>query len=331
MPLVRILRNQTWPNLMQQTPGSLGVWGDFEFTLDTVEACDYVLILNKPAEDTIVRCPPERVWAIIQEPPNEMFGLLHRGDPSYARIYTSDPGLHGDPFVQSQPALPWLVKRDFDYLSNCSVPDKGNGLSWITSDKMVFKGHRDRMRFLERIQGRIDFDLFGKGYQPLDDKWDGLAPYRYSLAIENFSNPLYWSEKIADCFLAWTMPIYYGCTRITEYFPAEAMVQIDIHDEHVLEKIQDVTQSDLWKRGLEAIAHAREMVLKKYQLFPFIGHEIQKFEGEIASDSASAQEIYISHEPSPDLTAYYRVQKIWRGVVPGSIRQQLAKIRMMFE
>ena len=30
------------------------------------------------------------------------------------------------------------------------------------------------------------------------------------------------SEKIADCFLAWTMPIYYGCPRIAEYFPAES-------------------------------------------------------------------------------------------------------------
>src|SRR5687768_17715451 len=61
--------------------------------------------------------------------------------------------------------------------------------------------------------------------------------YRYSLAIENFSGPYYWTEKVIDCYLSWTMPLYFGCTNLADYFPAESFVQIDIHrsEEHTSE------------------------------------------------------------------------------------------------
>ena len=31
----------------------------------------------------------------------------------------------------------------------------------------------------------MPFDLFGRGFHPIADKWDGIAPYRYSIAFEN--------------------------------------------------------------------------------------------------------------------------------------------------
>jgi hypothetical protein len=47
------------------------------------------------------------------------------------------------------------------------------------------------MKFLRKIQkNNLEFDLYGRGFCSIEDKWDGLAPYRYSLAIENFSGPL---------------------------------------------------------------------------------------------------------------------------------------------
>jgi hypothetical protein len=66
-----------------------------------------------------------------------------------------------------------------------------------------------------------------------------VSSYKYSFAIENFHNEYYWSEKIADCFLAWTMPIYYGCEYINNFFPLEAMIRIDINDPDVVEIIKE--------------------------------------------------------------------------------------------
>lgn len=275
MTVVRIIKNWDWPDLMRQTPGCRGVWDGIQFTLDPVEACDYTIVLNNVPQETTVQCPPRNVWSVMQEPPNERFRLDHRGISAVKRVYTQNPELRSKRYIHSHPAIPWHVNKDYDYLSSCSMPDKIRNVSWITSNKSIFRGHRKRLRFLEAISRRNEFDLFGRGFSPIEDKWDGLAPYRYSIAVENFRNPHYWSEKLADCFLAWTMPIYYGCTRISEYFPADAMIQIDIDDPEAAEKISEAISRNLWRRNLDAIDHARRLVLDQYQLFPFIAQQIR--------------------------------------------------------
>ena len=297
MTLVRIIKNWEWPDLMRQTPGRNGFWGGLQFTLERADTCDYVIVLNRVPEDTALQCRPENVWAIMQEPPNEHFKPMHRGSLSCKRVYTTDVDLRGRQYVHSHPALPWHVNRDYDYLTSCSLPTKERSLSWITSNIGVFEGHRARLRFLETIRGQVSFDLFGRGFAEIQDKWDGLAPYRYSLVVENFRNAYYWSEKIADCFLAWTMPLYYGCTDITKYFPGEAVVRIDIDDPMVVERIRDVVSTDLSKRNLDAIAHARELVLRRHQLFPFVADQIKEYEQSSSSRPVAAGAILISDQP----------------------------------
>lgn len=287
--LVRIIKNYRFPgeqnykstpavppDLLRQTPEHRGVWNDLIFTESPVKKCDYAVILNKPASKTEIDCPPERVWAIIQEPPNEYYKSMHRGDRQFQKIFTTDQSLKSKRYSQNQPATPWLVNRDFDSLINCKPEKKTDQISWITSKLNYTKGHQRRLNFLEQIQTNTKVNLFGRDFIHLEDKWNGLAPYRYSLAIENYSCPHYWTEKIADCFLAWTMPIYWGCTNLSDYFPSDSYIQIDIEDPSVYKKINEITKSGLQQKHLDAIDHARKLVLNKYQLFPFIESEIIK-------------------------------------------------------
>jgi hypothetical protein len=331
MTIVQVVKDWNWPDLMRQSPGRRGIWQGVQFSLERLEQTDYALVLNKPAQDTLVRCPPQHVWALMQEPPNEMFGTMHRGDPSYARIYTNDDRLRGDRYIHSQPALAWYVNRDYDELLSCGIPEKDRALSWITSSQTVFKGHRQRMKFLKRIQSQVAFDLYGRGFAPIADKWDGLAPYRYSLAIENFQNPYYWSEKLADCFLAWTMPIYCGCTRIGDYFPPESMVSIDILDPQVGEKIRAVLASRAWERNLDAIAEARSRVLERYQLFPWMAGEIERHEREHIVRVCRPEPILLPANLRVPLTPVDHLRRLWRRVVSRSLREKLARLRQYFE
>ena len=271
-----------WPSpetMLQQTPKRSGIWEDMMFTYDAVDECDYVIVLNSASDATTVTCPLEHIWSIIQEPPTEFRRSWHANASYSFRTFTTDISRIGVEYIQSQPALGWHVRRDYDFLTALSVPEKTHQLSWITSKLCTLKGHRKRMKFLNRIQGKLAFDLWGRGFTPIEDKWDGLAPYRYSIAVENYSNPLYWSEKLADCYLAWCMPIYYGCTRITDYFPAESLIQIDINQpETAVEQIKEAMDNNAWARNLDAIAHARELILNRYQLFPFLVNQIRHFE-----------------------------------------------------
>ncbi len=296
MTRVYIAKNWDWPDLMRQTPGERGIWEDIEFTLQPVASCDYVIVLNGPARPLTVSCPPQHVWSIMQEPPTGYDRARHRGIACSSRVYTQDVNLRGPRYVQSQPALPWHVNRNYDYLVRCSVPEKERSLSWVTSNKDTWAGHGARLRFLERIRGRVRFDLYGRGFRPIEDKWDALAPYRYSIAVESFQNPYYWSEKIADCFLAWTMPIYSGCSRIEEYFPAEAMIRIEIRDvERAVQQINDAIAGDAWRRRLDAIAEARRLVLTRHQLFAFVTGEIRAHEAAREASISQAQPISISN------------------------------------
>jgi Glycosyltransferase family 10 (fucosyltransferase) C-term len=262
-------------DLMRQTPGGRGEWDGIRFTLDPISECDYLVVLSYPREPFDVRVPPSNVWLVAQEPPVSYHRPLHRPGKVFSRVFTSDPALGSGRYVQSQPALPWHVDRTLDQLRSADQPEKTQDLSWITSSLAKLPGHRSRMDFLERLQSKVEFDLYGRGFKPIEDKWDALAPYRYSIAVENHSNPWYWTEKLSDCFLSWTVPIYFGCTRIDDYFPAEAMVRFDPSDHEAVEKIEAVIANDDWEGRLDALAEARRRTLDRFQIFPFLAAQIR--------------------------------------------------------
>lgn len=59
----------------------------------------------------------------------------------------------------------------------------------------------------------------------LVDKYGTLRKYKFSICFENTSSMKnYLSEKIFDCFLAQTIPIYYGATNIRDLVPTECFI-----------------------------------------------------------------------------------------------------------
>jgi hypothetical protein len=144
---------------------------------------------------------------------------------------------------------------------------KTKRLSWVTSSGSGWAGPRRRMQFLQSISGKVPFDLYGRGFDEIPDKWDGIAPYQYSIAFENYSGSHYFTEKIMDCFVCLTLPLYYGCTEIGKYFPEKSFVRIDPDHPHIAERINEVISSDLSNDSLEALREAKWLVLYKYNMF----------------------------------------------------------------
>jgi hypothetical protein len=260
--------------LLSQCRDGPGVWGDLSFQIGYSPDCDYLLVLNRPRKSIRVDLPRERIWGIIQEPPNEIYRPMHRGQRAFGRVYNQ---LNDKPprFRLSHPLIPWFVKRSWSQLANAPVPEKQGNLSCITSRTVFFKGHVQRQGFLERLQSSVPLELFGRGIRSVDDKWDAHAPFRYSIVMENFRNPYYWTEKVADCFLSWTMPIYYGCQRLDQYFPKESFLQIDIRDPDCQHRIHDFIASGAFEKNLDALAEARTRILNKYSFFAYMKAEIE--------------------------------------------------------
>lgn len=278
MMLVRIVKDWDWPDLMRQTPEGKGCWDGIQFTLDDVEECDYLIMLNNRMKKfTRVKCPKENIWVIMQEPYERGFtDWVMEGHEYFARVFTHHAPAKDRKYVASQPALPWHVNRTFDQLTMCPVPEKTRALSGIVGDAMDLPGHEKRWKFVEAVRAAgLPIDLFGKKIHYLADKWDGLAPYKYSLAVENNSGPDLWTEKLADCFLTWTLPFYYGCTNLEEYFPEGSFIRIDItKPAEGVKTIRQTMETDNWEKHIAALTEARNLVLNRYQIFPFLSRMI---------------------------------------------------------
>jgi len=278
--LVRIEKDWDFPDILRQTPGSKGAWDGIQFTLDPVKTCDFFIMFNnRMTEDTVVSCHPENVWALMQEPFEKgLTDWMVEKHDEYRLVLTHVPPDHSRRYRVSHPAIPWHVNRTYDELSGMTIPEKSKDLSWVVGNARDLPGHLKRWSFLDAMQNQntLKIDLFGRAVHPIEDKFDGLAPYRYSLAVENSVGPDYWTEKIADCFLTWTVPFYYGCSNLEDYFPAESFIRIDIDPvEKGIQTIREVMEGDRWERRIPALTKARRLVLERYQIFPHLAGYIK--------------------------------------------------------
>jgi hypothetical protein len=53
----------------------------------------------------------------------------------------------------------------------------------------------------------------------------------FGIAIENFNHRGWFSEKILDCFLMKTIPIYWGCSNIGDYFNINGIIRVENVDD----------------------------------------------------------------------------------------------------
>lgn len=86
------------------------------------------------------------------------------------------------------------------------------------------EGYALRMDVANRLRDDPRIDLYGRGIRQVEHKSEALLPYCFSVAIENASEDYYYTEKIIDCFLCRTVPIYWGCPSIAEIFDERGML-----------------------------------------------------------------------------------------------------------
>ena len=142
--------------------------------------------------------------------------------------------------------------------------------SVIASDKAFLPGHVARLNFLSEVKDKIDVfgtcqkTLFGKEFRDSSTgKFDSLKDYAFSIAIENLSTEVddyYFSEKIIDCFVTGTIPIYYGCPNIGKFFDTRGILIFKTQEE--LNNIIDSLSMDLYKSMLEFVQINFETALK---------------------------------------------------------------------
>lgn len=261
----------TEEKLTRRLPGGSLTVGDIEFTINPVPETDVLVIQNYLRYDTTVSTRQGYIWKWDLEPivANQ---LVRAYDTVFTHLDIQDPRI-----VTAPPILDWWVGKTYDELKDLRPPLKTRDLSAIASTKDWIPGHRRRNDFVDRLLERIpSTDVFGHGRpQQLADKWDGLASYRYSIAIENTSKPDYWTEKITDCFMSFTVPFYFGATNIDDYFPKDSYIWLPLDQpDQALRIIEQTLADDNWEKRLPALVEARTRILERYSLFGQISRRI---------------------------------------------------------
>lgn len=101
--------------------------------------------------------------------------------------------------------------------------EKSKHMSLISSGKAISGGHRYRGEIVEKLHPKYNFDLWGYAYRPFKEKTEPLIDYEFSIAIMNSRMNNYFTEILLDCFRLGTIPIFWGCPNIGEYFNLEGM------------------------------------------------------------------------------------------------------------
>lgn len=184
-------------------------------------------------EETLVRVdlyrkvPIEKRYGLLLEPslgrPFAAQSLAHLHN--YRMILTHDPSLLSlhRTYRMNLFGTSWVQEDDL-----CIVPSKNLIVSIVTSGLNRLPGHRLRLSLCKALYERkLDVDIFGRDipWGPfIENKRDGIAPYLFSIAIENCQINNYFTEKLIDCFVTRTVPIYWGCPNIADFFDPTGLI-----------------------------------------------------------------------------------------------------------
>ena len=111
------------------------------------------------------------------------------------------------------------------YILEPKIYPKDKLVSIICSNASWLEGHRDRLAMVEQLAPYAPWFGRGRGDMELKEKEDGLCDYMFSVAIENSNQ--YFSEKLLDCFLTGTIPIYYGTPSVGKWFNMDGMIMLE--------------------------------------------------------------------------------------------------------
>ena len=211
--------------------------------------------IDKPIE---VNNPVDkRIFVCIE--PNEISRIndyLQQNYKDFHYILTYDESLLNNlpNTVLFEYGTTW-INDDFEFR------EKENNISFVCNNKLYCKGHKMRQKIWHN-QNKIEYNkkfFIGTKNVPeslrvitnsletyegnlfLEDCKYPLFNSMFHLCIENISKKYFFTEKIIDCFLTKTIPIYWGCTNIHEYFNVNGMILFE-NENDFFNKVKNINE-----------------------------------------------------------------------------------------
>ncbi|WP_162901492.1 glycosyltransferase family 10 [Breoghania sp. L-A4] len=307
------------------TPEGDGRLGALRFVgADLLHEADWLVVNGDTGVPIPTTIPRSRRLLFLSEPPEvlrltrgfvEQFGTIVGGVdvPGYSGMqFRSHPAIHWF-FSGSITARGWQQTMSYAELRDLPPPgDKQTAISVVLSKKTQTPQHRARLVFVEALQKRFPdrVKVFGSGFERIDQKADAILPYKYHLALENNDIPHFWTEKLADALLGWSLPVHAGCKNVSGYFPPKSFVPLDLQNQNeAMDTVARLLDSDPYDDHLDAIATARRSLIEEHTVFAVARRVIEAIEPGCRYDAPTDGEII-----RPDLAFRFwkRVRRYFR-------------------
>jgi len=152
--------------------------------------------------------------------------------------------------------------------------DKRFEVSHLCGKLLKTYGHSLRHELLARkneIKTPTNFyDVYGDRYN-IDDARKGkefiFGNSQFGVVIENTSHRGYFTEKILDCLALKTIPIYWGCSNITDFFNKDGIIEFNNVDDLIY--IVNNLDENYYNQHLEAIED------NYYKAISYVDYEVR--------------------------------------------------------
>jgi hypothetical protein len=246
-----------------QTPGNTGVWQNI-VGVPNIKDADYNIIMEQSSLDL-----PQDNTIVIKREPNYISSHV----PNYKHVVSWDDTNCGST---------WWINKSYDELKAMDYPTKNNKISCVASSKHSHRSDYLKSLFVKsspiHLYGRgHDKSYYGDNYKGSLEydgscKFLGIADYEYSIAMENSQQKNYFTEKLADVYLSWTVPIYWGAPNLKEYFPNKSFYMIDIDSSNPIEQINEIINTPV---DIDALKKARSVILDKTNIWEVVNKKIK--------------------------------------------------------
>jgi hypothetical protein len=135
----------------------------------------------------------------------------------------------------------YFVPFGTTWIHNYNFPEKKFQISHLTGHKTQTEGHllRQKIHYKQgKIKNNKDFYISKYGgvenfmnNKILDEKKEPLFDSQFHICIENSREKNYFTEKIMDCFVTKTVPIYWGCPNIEDFFDIDGIIIVNNFEE----------------------------------------------------------------------------------------------------
>ncbi len=162
-----------------------------------------------------------------------------------------------------------------DPKDDADMSKKNFSASYLTSSKTMCTGHYFRHEVFSKLPSVVGTVPIIKHMSPPEiEKKDMLYPFQFSVIMENVKRNNWVTEKLIDCIVSRTLPIYWGAPNVGEYFNIDGIFSFSTYQE-LLGILENLTP-EVYNNHLSAVEDNLHRAMKYTNFHTRVDEEIRR-------------------------------------------------------